>query len=245
MGKPKKTNASRAPLADLVVYHNAHRLRGTEPSAHLSAFQAFVSACATNVESEGLAVVLRSGPEYPNDQTAAYNALLHKRWGAPTLRPVVISEQHGVEEATWQLKAAAVDDLLSLLKQAPKAPKGGLAAVSVEVAVSIELAEPGSRDPLPGQRWDEDAYKKDEWFLPHGYSRVWVSIGDQSWLGLLLSLPFSATDPALPVYVSFLQSHLPMKLSVQSKNWHWWKVNSAGTKHYRKAAVQAIFANAG
>jgi hypothetical protein len=57
---------------------------------------------------------------------------------------------------------------------------------------------------------------------------------------LLLSLPFSATDPELPGYVSFLQSHLPMKLSVQSKNWHWWKVNAAGTKHYRKAAVQML-----
>jgi len=226
-------------LADLVVYHSPHLLRGKNPHVHFERIDHFLRNCTREFSLTKLALQVRSGPAYDEVKSQSLIEKFTQRWGPAEKRLEVLGSRGRQESHAWTPNLT-FDELLALvlsdrgLRQAP------LPMLAVSFHGSFKLLDPGTGGELPRQNWGHENYMKDEFFLPHGFSEIWGDLGETSALGALISFPFAANDPVFHEYLAFFQSHFPTRLSTRSSNWHWWIVRKDRTRHFRRSAVPAV-----
>lgn len=226
-------------LADLVVYHASHFLRGSDPRKHAGRIQEFLEFCAVNVEFTELGIQVRSGPPYDPNVSTRLIRTFESAWGTPRIE-VEGGGSSGLNTTHMWSVNRSLEELLAVVGQHRDVGKASIPMLSVSLRAAFALADLETKSPLPNQNWGPLNYQEDFFFLPHGFSELWADLGESSAIGALISFPFAADDSAFSNYLQRFQAFFPTRMSHQSSCWHWWKVRKDGQQHYRRSAVPGV-----
>lgn len=168
----------------------------------------FIATCATVTDRTEPRVKLRQVPELdiPESITTAVRNVFGDQDGGRT------SAERGIE----------------LLEQIAPQPTNewGMAPVRFVSTATVQLNDPATGAPLPGQ--DPSAFNgvEYEWSVPLGLSQVRLMLDNRASLAVELCIPNS--DPGVLCRVApWLQENLPFRLS--AKHWRAWFPTKTGS----------------
>jgi hypothetical protein len=126
-----------------------------------------------------------------------------------------------------------VDDALAFLEEVSPQPQNqwGMAPLWFTTRWDVQILDPDTREPLPGQDPSRYGGAEHAWTVPLGESTVTLMLSNTASLGVQLCLP-DLDDERLRTVAQALQASAPFRFS--PKQWRRWTRTASGTFRPRK-----------
>ncbi len=178
----------------------------------------FIDACAVVVLPRQQEFSFQYVPELPD---------------LPVWEPVFRERFGGGAERTIPIADSQVDDALAFLDEVNPQPQNqwGLAPLWFTTLWRIQIVDPATGEPFPGQEPSRYSDVEYEWKVRLGESRVRLNLSNRVSLGIELCLP-DIDDVRLREVLPAIQAHAPFRFS--SKSWRRWEPTKTGSFRARK-----------
>lgn len=214
----------------------AHRLGRLGWQEIWDAVEAFFATFTVPVEPESLELLLYGGGGLDDAFSGRARDVISEAFGPPGRRPKVGGRQGTITEDHWTVPDGVTAAALALLQRSAPIPQtmlGGQLVLSRRRV--FHLADPATRQPLPGQGPGPYGGQEAQPGLQLGRSYLSLRLSNPSTCAAFLSLPFDEVTDGLRRYVSDLQEALPFRFS--KAHWALWRPNAAGTRRTKRGVT--------